>query len=84
MYTWVKDSHGLFDYDYTNVTATEFKLSSGSCGKEHLFYLIVYLKKNEEQISSMEFVTPQSKNFSTTNPESKLSILYDKGEYFVY
>lgn len=45
VYTWVKDSHGLFDYDYTNVTTTEFKLTSGACGKDLL--LKVYIWKNE-------------------------------------
>ena len=33
MYTWVKDSHGLFDYDYMNVQTNDFKLTSGACGK---------------------------------------------------
>ena len=55
-YTWSKDSHGLFDYDYTNVNIAQFNFKS-ACGKSSKINPSAILRKTKDQNVSAEPIT---------------------------
>jgi len=45
---------------------------------------LVYLKKNELNVCSLDYVTQRYNPLSADDPDKKLSIVYHKNEYYVY